>query len=187
MDSRHHMTPETEKQRYELHNNSLENAGYIDWLNAFLDFAFTPTPAPAPGSKVLDFGSGPEPVMAQLMEERGCVVSLEDPFFAPGERGGSFDLITALEVFEHIYSPSDTIANLAKRLSPDGRLCISTKFLPDNHEEFETWHYRNDSTHIGFFTRTGLAEAASRFGLEEVSCDGTRYINFRLAHRGASC
>ncbi len=55
------------------------------------------------------------------------------------------------------------------------------------HEEFETWHYRNDSTHIGFFTRPGLVEVASRFGLEEESCDGIRYINFRLAHRGASC
>ncbi len=185
MDFRHHMTPEAEKKRYEQHNNSLENAGYINWLNTFLDFAFTP--APAQGSTVLDFGSGPEPVMAQLMEKRGYIVSLEDLFFAPGERSGPFDVITALEVFEHIYSPSDTIANLASRLSPDGCLCISTKFLPPNHEEFETWHYRNDSTHIGFFTRTGLIEAASRFGLEVVSCDGIRYINFRLAHSGASC
>ena len=174
-----------EKKRYLLHNNSPSNQGYIKWINKFLDFIFS-EPLPE-GSRILDFGSGPEPVMAQIMKESGYDVFTEDPFFSPERPGGFFHLITSLEVFEHLSKPSDTLYYLASRLSAGGRLCISTEFLPSNPEAFDAWTYRHDETHIGFFSERGLTEAAGRAGLGKEYSDGVRYICFRLAHRGSSC
>jgi 2-polyprenyl-3-methyl-5-hydroxy-6-metoxy-1,4-benzoquinol methylase len=185
MDNCYRLTPGDEKIRYEQHNNSPDSPGYLEWLNLFLDFAFLQPPPP--GCSVLDFGSGPEPVLADLMTQRGCNVSIEDPFFAPGERPGKFDLVTSLEVFEHLNNPYEILCRLGRRLKRDGTLCISTLFLPESLEDFEPWHYRNDSTHIGFFTVDGLIRAARRAGFIPERCDGIRYISFRLAHPGASC
>ncbi|MDT8298376.1 MAG: hypothetical protein RQ801_08765, partial [Spirochaetaceae bacterium] len=69
---------------------------------------------------------------------------------------------------------------LAGRLEPDGRLCISTEFLPACDDDFESWHYRSDATHIGFFTRDGLTAAAETVGLAEEACDSRRRVSYRL-------
>ena len=184
-DRAYRLSETEERKRYLLHNNSPSNQGYIKWINKFLDFILL-EPLPV-GCRVLDFGSGPEPVMARIMRESGYQVFTEDPYFSPGKPAGLFHLITSLEVFEHLSNPLDTLFELASRLSEDGRLCISTEFLPDDSEAFDTWTYRSDVTHIGFFTERGLTEAAEKAGLQKEYCDGLRYICFRLAHRGSSC
>ncbi len=176
IDEKHILSEEEERRRYLLHENSSENSGYVRWLESFLNFAFDEVP-PA-GTAVLDFGSGPEPVMAELMRNRGCKVLLEDCCFAPGKPDGPFRLITAVEVFEHLLYPAKIMESLASRLSPGGRLCLSTEFLPETPDDFESWHYRNDPTHIGFFTEKSLIAAGRENGLEKMKCDGLRYIAF---------
>ena len=167
-----------EMKRYRLHENSIEDDAYVAWLERFLAFALDPFPAAE--DRLLDFGSGPEPVMAKLMEEKGLNVTIEDRFFSPGIPPGPFRIITAVEVFEHIPNPFSVLENLRRRIVEGGRLCISTELLPVHPEEFENWHYRSDPTHIGFFTREGLSSAARRAGFEEEKCDGTRYLSYRL-------
>ena len=39
---------------------------------------------------------------------------------------GQFDLVTAMEVIEHVADPAEFVAALAKRLAPDGLLIMST-------------------------------------------------------------
>ena len=39
---------------------------------------------------------------------------------------GQFDLITAMEVIEHVADPAAFVASLAARLAPDGLLILST-------------------------------------------------------------
>jgi hypothetical protein len=177
------LSHEDEVKRYRLHQNNPGDPGYTAWINRFLDFIFR-TPLPA-GSRVLDFGSGPEPVMASMLKNRGYDVSIEDPNFTDGVPEGLFHLITSLEVFEHLPDPRQVLFTLASRLTVNGRLCISTEFLPEDIESFDSWPYRSDATHIGFFTRNGLVQAAEEAGLQEENCDGKRYTCFRLAHRGS--
>ena len=179
------LSPDDEKKRYELHKNNPEDFGYRRWINSFLDFALDP--APRSGSLILDFGSGPEPVMARMMEDRGYRVFTEDAYFTAAKPVGTFDVITSLEVFEHLSRPFDVLSDLKSRLASEGRLCISTEFLPADFSHFESWHYRSDVTHIGFFTQKGLTDAAARVGLMEDGCDGVRYIAFRLAQQNTSC
>jgi len=184
-DVSHRPSPEDEVKRYRLHQNSPGDSGYTAWINRFLDFIFR-IPLPR-GSRILDFGSGPEPVMASMLKKRGYDVFIEDPNFSPEKPEGLFQLITSLEVFEHIPNPGRVIGILSSRLTENGRLCISTEFLSDDMESFEKWPYRSDATHIGFFSSRGLVRAAEKSGLIEEYCDDKRYISFRLAHRGRSC
>jgi 2-polyprenyl-6-hydroxyphenyl methylase / 3-demethylubiquinone-9 3-methyltransferase len=46
--------------------------------------------------------------------------------FARGERGKGFDLITAMEVVEHVTDPEAFVGALAARLAPGGLLILST-------------------------------------------------------------
>lgn len=167
-----------EKKRYLLHHNRPDDPGYVSWLSNFLKFAMDPVP-PRNG-RILDFGSGPEPVMAEMLRKRGWSVDIEDVFFAPARRPGPYALITAVEVFEHLADPKSVLKDLAGRLEPNGRLCISTEFLPARRGDFDSWHYRSDATHIGFFTKEGLTAAAEIVGLTEEACDNRRYVSYRL-------
>ncbi len=168
---------ESERERYELHENSREDAGYVRWLGDFLDFTFKGETRT--DQKILDFGSGPEPVMAEILKARGFDVYLEDIYFAPGRREGKFDIITSVEVFEHLKNPLDALLDLAGRLGPGGSICISTEFLPSDLRQFPNWHYRSDATHISFFSSKTLMMMARKAGLELTEHDGKRYARFR--------
>ena len=65
-DARFLLTPEEELQEYDLHQNSLEDPRYIAYFARFLDSAVFPFVHE--GRQALDFGSGPSPVLAQLLE-----------------------------------------------------------------------------------------------------------------------
>jgi len=162
---------EEEKARYLLHRNSPEDSGYIQFIMEFMHVA---TPYLKPGSEVLDFGSGPEPVPAQLLSRMGFPVTLYDPMFAPDEnwRRRTWDAILVHEVAEHLVHPGVVFEELAASLAPGGVLCIRTRFLPDDHAMFITWHYRTDPTHVGFFCARSISELASRLGLSPLLIEG---------------
>lgn len=169
-------TPEAEAARYRLHRNSYADERYRVWIAEFLDAAAAFLPA---GSRVLDFGSGPEPVPARLLAERGCAVTVYDPYFAPGTgwREGAWDAILVHEVAEHLADPLPVFIELAGLLVPGGALCVRTRFPPGTgtldadeaagveRPEFSRWRYRMDETHVGFFSERSMEWLASRLGL----------------------
>ncbi|OHD19971.1 MAG: hypothetical protein A2Y38_21075 [Spirochaetes bacterium GWB1_59_5] len=169
-------TPEAEAARYRLHRNSYDDERYRLWIAEFLDATAEYLPA---GARVLDFGSGPEPVPARLLAERGCAVTIYDPFFAPGDtwRKNRWDAILVHEVAEHLVNPLPVFVELAGLLMPGGALCIRTRFPPrgSNAEtdsitgadraEFARWRYRMDETHVGFFCERTMRWLAQRLGL----------------------
>lgn len=146
-----------EKSRYLLHRNDSSNSGYLDFLSSFLDAALLPYVKP--GGRVLDFGSGPSPLLAGMLAERGYRCDIYDRIFARTRRWKTriYDAILLHEVAEHLRDPQASFSGLIPRVAPGGIVAIRTRFLPDSAEEFSDWWYRMDKTHMSFFTASGLA------------------------------
>ena len=62
-----------------------------------------------------------------------------------------YDFITATEVLEHLHTPRVTLDKIWKCLKPNGWLGIMTK-RATSLEVFNHWHYKNDPTHVSFFS-----------------------------------
>jgi SAM-dependent methyltransferase len=153
-----------EKAHYDLHRNSPEDQGY----RLFLSRLFLPLQESLPpGSRGLDFGSGPGPTLSVMFTEAGHSVATYDKFYAPDSAVFSeqYDFITATEVVEHLSDPDRELARLWTCLRPGGWLGIMTKLALDL-EAFASWHYKNDPTHICFFSRATFAWLAVRWQAE---------------------
>lgn len=140
-----------EKRRYDLHQNSPDDLNY----RSFLSRLFLPMQnCLNPGSCGLDFGSGPEPLLAAMFEEAGHSMTIFDFFYAnvPSALEKQYDFITATEVVEHLHDPIRELERLWGCLKDGGRLGIMTKPAPDQ-DAFSLWHYKNDLTHVCFFSK----------------------------------
>lgn len=148
---RHIIAKSKEKARYLLHKNDPSDSGYLDFLHSFLAKAFIPYAKP--GGRVLDFGSGPSPVLAEILRDKGFQCDRYDPIFARTRswRKRCYGAILLHEVAEHIRNPGTVFSALAERIDPGGVIAIRSRFLP-SMDDFPTWWYRMDSTHVSFFT-----------------------------------
>ncbi len=144
------LSAEEEKAAYDHHQNSPDDQGY----RSFLSRLFIPmNQRLSPGSYGLDFGSGPGPTLSTMFEEAGHSVALFDYFYA-NDRSvleQLFDFISASEVVEHLHQLKQVLEELWNILKPGGILGIMTKRVI-NREAFSTWHYKNDLTHVCFFS-----------------------------------
>ena len=158
------LSEEDEKAEYDLHQNSAEDAGY----RRFLSRLFIPMQARlAPKSQGLDFGAGPGPTLSVMFEEAGHQVTLYDPFYAPDSSvwGQSYDFITASEVVEHLHDPQKELDRLWACLKPGGLLGVMTQLALDR-EAFARWRYKDDLTHVCFFSRRTFQWLAARWQAE---------------------
>ena len=121
----------------------------------------------------LDFGSGPEPVLSQILENEGFSVEAYDPVFRskPELLERKYDYIICCEVIEHFHNPSKEFALLSKMMKSGGRLFIKTSLLSDD-TDFGSWWYKNDITHVFFYSVKALEYIRdnykfSEFGMEE--------------------
>ncbi|MEM1110897.1 MAG: class I SAM-dependent methyltransferase [Pseudomonadota bacterium] len=144
------LTRAQERAEYELHQNDLGDAGYRAFLSRLADPMLARL---APGARGLDFGCGPGPALAAMFREAGLHITLYDSFFYPDEKAlaGSYDFITASEVVEHLHRPGAELSRLWSLLRPGGTLGVMTKRVIDA-DAFSRWHYKNDPTHVCFFS-----------------------------------
>lgn len=120
-----------------------------------------------PGDRGLDFGSGPSPVLASMFRREGFEVELFDKFYAndPSVLERAYDFITASEVVEHFENPRVDLDRLYGILKPGGFLGILTGMLPEAGK-FSKWHYKNDKTHVCFFSRDTFRWITAEWGAE---------------------
>ncbi len=164
------LSAEEEKKRYDLHRNSPEDPDY----RRFLSRMFIPLQRwLAPGSDGLDFGSGPEPTLSLMFEEAGHSMTLFDHFYehVPAALERHYDFITATEVVEHLRDPKKELERLWACLKQGGRLGIMTTHAVEQ-EAFSQWHYKNDPTHVCFFSRQTFAWMALQWNAEATFADG---------------
>jgi hypothetical protein len=148
------ISSEDEKAKYDNHQNSPENQGYRDFLNRLLIPLSQHITKNAFG---LDFGSGPGPTLSVMMRENGYSMDIYDCFYHDDlsvfEK--KYDFITTTEVIEHLYHPYKEILRLWTLLKRGGVLGIMTAFRPTD-DEFGSWYYKRDLTHIRFFTQNSF-------------------------------
>jgi hypothetical protein len=163
------LTLKEEKSRYDLHQNSPDDSNY----RKFLGRIFNPMQELiAPESKGLDFGSGPGPTLSLMFEEAGHIISIYDHFYANDVSvfEKQYDFITASEVVEHLFDPKNQLARLWNCIKSGGYLGIMTKLALDR-EAFASWHYKNDPTHVCFFTRSTFEWLAVQWKAELTFAD----------------
>lgn len=169
--------PKEEKERYEGHDNNHQNKGYVKMFENFIDELIAPYINLEELNEVLDFGCGPGPVLADLLEARNLVVDHYDPYFFPEKvfEDKKYNLITSTEVFEHFSDPSKEMKLLTSHLKKGGYLAIMTSFHP-GPANFADWWYKWDPTHIVFYNQKTFKKLASDYGLEIIYTDHKKYI-----------
>lgn len=140
-----------ELSRYELHENDPSDPRY----RKFLSRVFNPMIERVGKTCIgLDFGSGPGPTLSVMFEEQGYKMNIYDSFYQkdPSVFELKYDFITATEVIEHLFDPLFELDRIWSCLKLGGYFGIMTKRLPEKIE-FQDWHYKNDDTHIAFYSK----------------------------------
>ena len=156
-----HLSLEKEQAIYDLHQNDLLDEGYQKFLSRLTSSL---QPYLKANSYGLDYGCGPAPLLARLLENAGQQMSVYDPFYAKNTSvlKHSYDFITCTEVVEHFREPQPEFKRLFGLLNPDGILAIMTKRVI-NQQAFSRWHYKNDLSHISFFSEATLLWLADQY------------------------
>jgi 2-polyprenyl-3-methyl-5-hydroxy-6-metoxy-1,4-benzoquinol methylase len=155
---------ETEKSIYDKHENSPNDEGYRRFLSRFsvpLDRRINLN------STGLDFGCGPGPALSIMLEELGHNMTLYDIYYYPDQQvlDKTYDFVTATEVIEHLYHPNKVWRQWLNLVKPSGWIGIMTKLVRDV-EAFSSWHYKNDQTHVCFYSRETFQYLAERDKLQ---------------------
>ncbi len=163
------LSADDEKAEYDLHENIPDDPGY----RKFLSRLFVPIQERIEADSCgLDFGSGPGPTLSLMFEEAGHLMEIYDKFYAenPLVLENQYDFITATEVVEHLHDPQAILDRLWKCLKVGGWLGIMTK-LVNGENAFAQWHYKNDLTHVCFFSCETFRWLAGRWQADLVFLD----------------
>lgn len=159
-----HLSEAQEKAEYDLHRNDPQDPGYRNFLGRL----FEPLRERlTPAAVGLDFGCGPGPTLSLMFAEAGFSSAIYDKFYAdnPQLLLRQYDFVSASEVVEHLRQPKFELERLYRLLNPGGFLGIMTKLVTDR-QAFSTWHYKNDLSHICFFSRKTFSWLAAHWGAE---------------------
>ncbi|MBL7077255.1 MAG: class I SAM-dependent methyltransferase [Kiritimatiellae bacterium] len=130
------------------------------------------------GGRVLDFGAG-NGLLVRLLRDQGFDAWGFDKHTTmtvcrnwqldamAGNEAGRVDMITAVEVFEHLVDPHDVLQSMVPALADDGAVLLRTT-LYDGSQHDESWYYLEQAygQHITFYSREGLRKLAERCGLQ---------------------
>ena len=110
-------------------------------------------------------GIEPSKYLQKIALEHGLPVHLGT--FPHKNTPGPYDVITFIDVLEHVNNPLELLTGLRKALKEDGILVLVTpdvRSFPARMLKYRWWHYR--IAHIGYFNQKTLSLLAGRAGLE---------------------
>lgn len=169
------LLPGEEKSRYELHNDDARDIGYQKFVSPITDAVtreFTPLHVG------LDFGSGRASAVSEILSDKGFDILRYDPYFCDDKEllEQKYDYIVCCEVIEHFYDPKKEFALLRSLLKQGGRLYCKTHPYEESID-FKEWYYKNDPTHVFFYTDGSFRYIRDAFGFRGVRIEG-RLITF---------
>ena len=159
------LSSEDEFNRYLQHDNDDSDSYYKYQENFFFmikDFV---------SSKVLDYGCGNNHILANVLQENGLETYYYDLYFYNDEnyKKYRYKAIILEEVIEHLKDPLHVLSKLLDLLEDGGNLIIRTRFIPK--ENFQSWWYLRDTTHISFFAYETFLYLGYYFNLTVIYCN----------------
>lgn len=157
-------------------------------IRARIDREYRHMPVLAGGGRVLDIGFGDatflqcaanmgwtaigidtDPAVVAAARSKGLEVStasLQDL----QELEGSFDVITAAHVLEHVHEPREFVRRCLRLLKPGGRLWVETPNVDSHgHDRFGVdWRGLEAPRHLVLFSRSSLCKLLLDAGFERV-------------------
>ena len=162
-DANSHLAADAEVAIYQQHENNPADQRYRAFLNKLAGPLLERLGST--GLQGLDFGCGPGPTLSLMLQEARQQMAVFDPYFAnnPAVLTEQYDFICSTEAIEHFYQPANEWALWLRLLKAKGWLGLMTKLAPSK-AEFGSWHYKNDPTHVCFFSRDTFEFLANRDG-----------------------
>lgn len=156
-----HLDERGEKAEYDLHQNDPADQGYRRFLSRLANPLLARL---SRGMLGLDYGCGPGPALSAMLEEAGMIMAIHDPFYSPNLEALArrHDFVTCTEVVEHFSTPAHDWARLTALVKPGGWLGIMTKPVI-SRERFFSWHYKDDPTHVTFYSPVTFAWLGAHF------------------------
>lgn len=171
------LSKDAENKRYQTHQNSNGDQGYIDFLNRL---AIPLKEFIKREDQVLDYGCGPCSQISKILESAVQATNFYDPLFFPDEdvRNQKYDVVTCTEVVEHFKSVKTDWDKLLSTIKPNGILGIMTQFYNDDIN-YKDWWYKNDPTHVVFYRQETLNYLAKRYQMKVLYNDHRSVIIFK--------
>lgn len=167
--SRFFVGPEDEKERYALHDNTPGNDDYITYLESVAaDIQKIDIAEPA----MLDFGCGENAVLTDILVKKGYDCNAYDPLYEIGidTLDHKYDIIILCEVLEHMREPARAMDMIKNLLNKNGALYLKTQ-LVTAESEFLDWWYKEDLTHINFYSFVTIEYLKNIFNKEIIYTD----------------
>jgi SAM-dependent methyltransferase len=83
-----------------------------------------------------------------------------------GKLSGSFDVVSAVEVLEHVLDPVETLSRIKKLLKPGGLFFYTTGNSGPFRRNLLKWSYIVPEIHVGFFNLKSMSVALERAAFE---------------------
>jgi len=83
---------------------------------------------------------------------------------------GRFDVVTMLEVLEHVVDPLAILEHARRMLKPNGILYLTTGNAQPYQNRLSAWRYVLPEIHVSYFEPRTVAAALSRTGFRPVYC-----------------
>lgn len=163
---KHYLVFDDEKHRYDKHSDNIEDEGYQQFVAPIID-AVSETYTPV--DKGLDYGCGKTAIIETLLKRKQYTILGYDPIYFPNQEllTVSYNYITCCEVVEHFYNPKLEFQKLVQLLLPEGKLYLKTNLYKDTID-FKSWWYKNDPTHVIFYTEKSMEFIKHTFGFSRV-------------------
>ena len=166
VDKNDYVSLKNEKERYEEHNNDINDKRYQNFVSPIVDRVLKDRDVDDRG---LDFGSGTGPVITKMLSDKGYDIKVYDPFFANYKERleKTYDYIVCCEVMEHFHNPKEEFKKLKGLLNDRGSLYLMTEIY-DQSIDFYSWNYKNDQTHVFFYHRKALEYIKDKYRFKKM-------------------